>query len=271
MSADDVAFLVRSPNRGAVLTTLATSAADRAELRERVGVSRVTVGRITTDLERRGWVERIGTEYRATRAGRVVAAAYERFLATVDTTRRLDPLLEFLPVESFEFALTELADAEVVAPTPASPGRHLARLRDLFEASAEAWMVVHAVAPRVVASSYRASRTNGLVTRGVVTPEVIDAIRADAAVRERVHEMVDRGDMVIYERPSVPVQFGVFDETTAVSADDEAGVPRGIVVTDSSAVREWALDRFESFGEDATPLDAARFAVDADGESATDA
>jgi predicted transcriptional regulator len=270
MSADDVAFLVRSPNRGAVLTALATSAADRAELRERVGASRVTVGRITTDLERRGWVERTGTEYRATRAGRVVAAAYERFLETVDTTRRLDPLLEFLPVESFEFDLTELADAEVVTPTPTSPGRHLARLRELFDTSDEAWMVVHAVAPRVVASSYRASRTNGLLTRGVVTPDVTEAMRADATVRERVHEMLGRGAVVFYERPSVPVQFGVFDETTAVSADDEAGVPRGIVITDSPTVREWALGQFESLSEDATPLEAARFAADADGEPATD-
>lgn len=264
MSADDVAFLTRSPNRGAVLRALAADARDRAELREVVGASRVTVGRITTDLEQRGWVERDGTAYRATKAGRVVAAAYERFLSTVDSTRRLDPVLEFLPVEAFDFDLAALADAEVVAPTPTAPGAHLARLRELFDRTDEVWMVVHAVAPRVVASQYEATRDHGYVTRGVLTPEVSEAIRANDEVCERIRAMLETGTLELAEHESVPFQVAVFDDLATISADDETGVPRGIVVSDDPAVREWVLETFERLRAEATALSPAAFAADSD-------
>jgi predicted transcriptional regulator len=189
MSADDVSFLARSPNRAAVLSALSDAPCDRGELRERVGASRVTVGRITTDLERRGWIERTGNEYRATTAGAVVVAAYERFVDVVEAADHLEPVLDMLPVSSFDFDLAVLADSEVVAPTPTSPGHHLQRLRELFAGSNEVRMVVHAVAPRVVASCYDAARRGNHVTRGVVTPDVTEAIRADEAVREQVREM----------------------------------------------------------------------------------
>lgn len=259
MSADDVAFLVRSPHRAAVLAALAETSRDRAALRERVGASRVTVGRITTDLEARGWVERDGNEYVATNAGRTVVVAYERFLDTVETTRRLEPLLEFLPVEAFPFELTALADAEVVRPTPTDPGSHLTRLRELFEAATEVRMVVHAVAPRVVAAAYEATLEGDHVTHGVLTPAVSEAIRANSDVRRKVRTMLDGGGMTLYERPSVPYQVATFDETAIVSADDEAGVPRGIVVSESPAVREWVHDEFERLSADATTLTADAF------------
>ena len=254
MSADDVAFLIRSPNRAAVLVALSDTPRDRAALREHVGVSRVTVGRITTDLEGRGWVERQGSEYVATNAGRSVARAYEQFLDTVETTRRLEPLLEFLPVSAFGFDLAALGDAEVVTPTPTDPGRHLTRLRELFAESDEVRMVVHAVAPRVVASSYEVSLAGDHRTSGVVTPEVLEAMRANDEVREKIRTMLERGSIELYERPSVPYQVATFDGTALLSADDEMGVPRGIVVTDSPPVLEWVTAEFERLRAEATAV-----------------
>jgi predicted transcriptional regulator len=261
MSADDVAFLVRSPHRGAVLAALAETPADRSTLRECIGASRVTVGRITTDLEERGWVDRRGNEYVVTNAGQAVAGAFERFLDTVETTRRLEPLLEYLPLEAFGFDLAALGDAEVVRPTPTDPGRHLSRLRELFEASDEVLMVVHAVAPRVVASAYEAAMAGDHHTRGVFTPAVTEAIRANPEVRRKVRTMLERGTMEIYERPSVPYQVATFDDTAIVSADDETGVPRGIVVTESPPVRAWVAEEFDRLRADATALSPEAFRV----------
>ncbi|WP_267643627.1 helix-turn-helix transcriptional regulator [Haloarchaeobius amylolyticus] len=263
MGVDDVAFLVRAPNRAAVLTALVDAPCDRAGLRDRIGASRVTIGRITTDLEARGWVEREGTRYRATRAGQTVARAYQRFRDVVDTTRHLEDLFEYLPVRAFDFEVSVLHDAEVVAPTPTSPNQHISRLAALFEAATTVSMVVHAVSPEIVASSHEAARAEAHVTRGVVTPEVTDAIRANDTVRAQVVEMVQTGGLELFERPSVPFQVGVYDETAIISADDEQGVPRGIVVTESPAVREWVLDEYERLRAEATPLDVGAFDPDA--------
>ncbi|WP_435365773.1 helix-turn-helix transcriptional regulator [Haloarchaeobius sp. DYHT-AS-18] len=254
MGAEDVAFLARSPNRAAVLAALVDAPCGRAELRERVGASRVTIGRITTDLEARGWVEQNTNGYRATRAGQTVVAAYERFLDVVDATHHLEPLLEHLPVEAFDFDLSALGDAEVVVPTPTIPNQHISRLGALFEQATSVSMVVHAMSPEIVASSHATARDGDHVTKGVVTPIVTDAILANETVAEQVREMVGEGTLELSERPSVPFQAGVYDETTVISADDEAGVPRGIVETQSPTVREWALGEFERLQADATPL-----------------
>lgn len=262
MSADDVAFLVRSPNRAAVLSELAAQPQSRTALREAVGASRVTVGRITTDLAERGWIAQTAEGYRATTAGKTVAAAYERFVDTVETTRRLDPLVEYLPVEAFDFGLDALADAELVVPVPADPGRHFTRLARAYQEASEVSMLAHAVAPDVVASTESAVLSGEHTTDGVVTRDVVDAIRADEVVRERVVGMLDHGGFTLASRPSLPFQGGVFDDTAIISADDDEGIPKGIVVTESPTVREWLLAEFERCRDAATPLTAAAFEPD---------
>lgn len=259
MSDDDVAFLVRSPNRAAVLVALAGEPQTRAELRDRVGASRVTVGRITTDLEARGWVEQTGDGYRATTAGRAVSAAYQQFRATVATTRRLDPLVEYLPVDAFDFGLDELADAELVVPDSTDPARHFSRLRDLFAGAREVTMVVHAVEPEILAAHETAARAGDHYVRGVVTSDLVAAMVADDATRDRIADLVDSGGLELYERPSVPFQGALFDDLAAISADDGAGVPQGVVCSDSTAVREWVEAEFDRLRADATPLSPDAF------------
>ncbi|WP_435362021.1 helix-turn-helix transcriptional regulator [Haloarchaeobius sp. DFWS5] len=259
MSHDDVEFLARSPNRAAVLCELTTGPYTRAELRDRIGASRVTVGRITTDLEARGWVEQHGTGYRTTISGEAIATAYEEFVTVTDTTHRLEPLLEFLPTDSFDFGLAALADADVVTPTPTEPGRHLSRLRDHFKSANEVTMVVHAMEPEIVASNYETAKSRDFRNRGVLTPAVVEAIRSNPTVCEQVFEMVEADELEFYERQTVPFQLGIFDETTILSADDERGVPRGIVETESAVVRAWARDAFDRLRTDATVVSAARF------------
>jgi len=263
MTADDVAFLARAPNRAAVLQALAAEPLTRGDLRDRVGASRVTVGRITADLESRGWIERSESGYRATTAGREISQAYKRFVDTLETTRHLDPLLESLPTEAFDFELSALADAEVVVPTATAPDKHLDRLARLFGQSREVRLIAHAMAPRVTAANAEAAARIGQVVRGVVTPAVIESIRANPSVRERVRKTVDCGGIVLSRRPTVPFQFGVFDDVTIVSADDDVGVPRGIVVTEAPTVRQWALETFERLQAEATELGREAFAAEA--------
>ncbi|MFC7176267.1 helix-turn-helix transcriptional regulator [Halosegnis marinus] len=253
MAHDDAAFLARSPNRVAVLGALAEEPMTRRELRAETGASRVTVGRVTTDLERRDWVRRTGQRYRATAAGRAVVTAFERLLDTTATTRRLAPLFEHLPLDAFDFEVTRLRDAEVVVPTPTAPARHVDRLAELFRGAGEVWMVVHAMAPRAAAASYEAAAAGDHVTHGVVTPNVLDAIRETDEVCEQIRELLAEGAMRLHVRPAVPYQFGLYDETAALSADDD-GVPEGIVVSTDAAVTEWTRERYDALRGDATPV-----------------
>lgn len=77
---DDVEFLANSWNRFEVLDAVAESPRTRTELKELTNVSRVTLSRVLSDLEDRGWIVRETDRFEATNNGAVVAAAVSRLL-----------------------------------------------------------------------------------------------------------------------------------------------------------------------------------------------
>lgn len=255
MDIADVSFLCRSPNRVAVLAALAAEPCDRRTLRDRVDASRVTVGRILSDLEDRGWVRRDGTDYTATTAGRVVAAAVDDLQSTLAAADRLGPLLDHLPVEDFDFDLRALADAEVVTPTPTEPTAHVDRISALFDGASDVSMVVSSATPGVVTVNHGRVVAGDQQLDAVATPAAFEVIRDHETMATQVAEMVDTGNVQFYERETVPFQFGIFDDVTAVSADGD-GVPSGIVVSDDEAVEQWAHAVFERLRADATCVEA---------------
>lgn len=253
MQLEDVAFLVRSPNRVAVLSALVEEPCDRRTLRETVGASRVTVGRIVSDLEDRGWVRREGTDYVATTAGRVVDRSVDDLLATLTATDALDSVLEHLPIDAFDFDIRELADAEVVVPTPAEPTAHVDRLTTLFSEASDVSMVAHSMTPSVVAANYERVIAGEQCFDAIVTPDVVEAVRTHDEVASMVAEMFAVDGFRFHQRETVPLQFGVFDGTTAISVDD-GGIPKGVAVSDSAAVERWGVDTLERLRAEATPV-----------------
>lgn len=113
---DDVRFLAGSSNRADVLETLVSGPTTRDGLLAQVEASRVTCQRILAELEERGWIEREGSEYAATAAGRTIFREFEQFLDTVRATRRLDDVMPWLPTEAFDFSVGRLVDARVTIP-----------------------------------------------------------------------------------------------------------------------------------------------------------
>lgn len=254
MDIADVAFLCRSPNRVAVLSALAAEPCDRLTLRETVGASRVTVGRILSDLEARGWVRRDGTDYTATTAGRVVATAVDDLRATLAATETLDPLLDHLPVEAFDFDLRVLADAEVIVPTPADPTAHIDRLTALFDGASHVSMVVHSATPGVVTANHGRVVAGDQQLEAITTPAAFEVIRGHETMAGQVAEIVETGAARFYERETVPFQFGIFDGVTAISADGD-GLPVGIVVSGDERVEAWGRETIERLRDDATPVE----------------
>ncbi|MFC6725411.1 helix-turn-helix domain-containing protein, partial [Halobium palmae] len=112
-----VAFLAGSPNRVAVLETLAeTGPSERRDVVEALDVSRVTAGRVLDALLERGWVERDGRTYETTAAGEVVVDEFGALLDTVEAMDRVAEVLPWLP-EDFDVDARRLADARVTVPT----------------------------------------------------------------------------------------------------------------------------------------------------------
>ncbi|WP_372912114.1 hypothetical protein [Salinigranum sp.] len=107
----DVAFLVRSPNRLAVLKILADGARARAELVEGAPVSRVTVGRIRHDFVGREWVVRTAAGYETTTRWRLLARELSSLRTLLRALDRLDPLVEWVPVDALDVPLEARLDA----------------------------------------------------------------------------------------------------------------------------------------------------------------
>ncbi len=112
----DTAFLVGSWNRLEVLEAVAAEPLPRSELGDTVDVSRVTLSRILSDLEARGWLAREGDTYQATRAGTYVASELRRLLANLRTLNHLGENISWLRLEELDFDLAHLQDADVITP-----------------------------------------------------------------------------------------------------------------------------------------------------------
>lgn len=104
-----------------VLDSLLADGKDKRELVGELDCSRSTVDRSVRELEAAGVVEYADGEYRTTTFGRLATEEYREFERRVETMERLEPVLEWLPVDEFDLDFGCLADAELVVSTPADP------------------------------------------------------------------------------------------------------------------------------------------------------
>jgi predicted transcriptional regulator len=262
---DDAAYLTRSENRVAVMELLAAGPRDRTELKEATGVSRVTVGRMLGELEDRGWVRRLGDEYRITHSGRIVAEDLSRLLETATTARKLREVEPLLPVEEFEFDLRRLADAAVHRPSRSDPNAHMRRMAELFSDADR----VRVVAPSVSPVPVRAHRDRVLEAPDheatvVFTGEAPAVAVEDPQTRSWFREMADTGRAELYRHGgSYPVDVVVVDGTVMLTLYDGDGAGfHSVVESSDEAVLAWALSAFERHLAEAEPFDPAAFADD---------
>lgn len=122
-AVESVAFLARSKHRLRVLDLLADGARSREELRERTDATRVTLGRILSDLEDRGLIQRTNADrgYELTTFGELVHRDFARLLGTVSVGQTYPKLISRLPTNWFDFDLRCLVDSEHIRGKSADP------------------------------------------------------------------------------------------------------------------------------------------------------
>lgn len=253
LALEDVAFLARSPNRVRVLEELSIGARTRNDLERSTDASRVTLGRILSAFEERGWIVRQNRGYRMTPFGDLVLADFDELRKSVETARRFRGVARHLPADELDFDLRRLADADLVTATAADPlavAREAARrMRD----AADVRILAHAVTGDVLSNQREAAIERGQRSDVVLSTETYDAIAGDPEMRAAFADLLgsDRFEAHRYDG-EIPFTIGIYDgQTVTIAFVDENAFPSAAAFSDDEAILEWADRCVDGYREDA--------------------
>lgn len=265
---EDLSYLARSPNRVAVLAALDDGPATRAELLDRLGISRMTLDRTVEAFTERDWVRTAGVRYAATPTGALVAAAYDDLVETLTFAREYGDVLRWLPTDDMSFDLRVLADAHVTRADRTDP---LAVMRRVTEQTLDASRVraaSHAIDPGFVQQLHDGVRAGRIDAEAVVTADVYETFVTDAEYADLLVGLLDAGAGVYRYDGDIPHLLSTFDDAVGIGVENAAGTPLAIVHSKHPDVLAWASDTFERYRADATQLTAADVRSAAAGRSA---
>lgn len=254
---EEIEFLALSPNRVETLSRLAESAHTRRELVEATGASQPTLGRILSDFEDRGWIERDGSDYRATVTGRLVSRGFDDLVDILDADADLRPVVEWLPSEAIDFDLRHLTDATITTPSRVRPNAPVGRAVELLTDAETVRVVSYALNEGSLDVIAERTTAGEQTFEGVVSADAIDAIADDSQLRGRLRALLraDGAEMRVVEEP-IPVAATVADDVVHLFLRDESGILRASLDVTSPEVRAWATDLFERYWSVGEPLTA---------------
>lgn len=265
---DTIEYLARSDHRVEVLDAIRTAPRTREAVRELTDASRVTVGRIFTDLEERGWIERDGRRYRITAAGRYVSAEFARLVENLETFETLPPVVEWLPPGEPAFDLARLDSARVVTAEEGDLIAPIHRSLALIE-RADRLRAVANGASREFIEAMGDAVERGATQTIVTSTEAVDAFRSNAGFRDAVRSMLETGRFSLHALEGDLPVVQIADDTVAFCSGDH----RAMVETGDGEVRDWAEGYLDSLLADATPISAEHIAADdppTEGEAVVD-
>lgn len=258
---DDVEFLARSAHRVAVLEAVDETPRSRQALQSTTGASRVTIGRIVTDLEQRGWIRQSDDRYHPTPVGRAIAEAFDALRGTLEAAAVLEPLTPSLPDDFLTVDINHFSDAEVSVPTPQDP---LAAARAAARLMAEAnhvLMLAHAVTSETVDSQIRAIEQRGQSSAVVLSAATHEAMQADPTLLDQLHRLQSHEEVRVFRYEGrLPVSMGVYDKAiVGIGTVDDAGFPNAFLVSTDDEVLTWAQQTFSTIRDQSEALPKREF------------
>jgi len=252
---DDIAFLANSANRIRVLETIVESSRERNEVHEQVDATRVTIGRTLRDLEEKNWIEQQGRTYTSTPLGEWVVEDMMHLIDEIEAERRLREPLEWLPIEHLTFDIRRLRDAEILLLDGSDASAVFRRIFEFHNSGDWIRGIARDAAPEFVENHWRNTVHGNTKLEMIMTPEIVDAIRNHPDAVRQLREMIELAETDFYVHDQIPFSVGIVDGEVGINLIDEQGALKGGLVTDDEAIHEWAVDRYESFREEASPLD----------------
>lgn len=259
---EDIAYLARSGSRLRVLAALATESYTRAELEEKTGVARTTVGRIINEFEERGWVRRTTDgEYEVTPLGKYVVSEFRPFVESIDAIRNLGNLVAWLPTDEVPISLDNFTDAVVRRPDPANPMSTVADFNTRLDGVSEFQCLVGIAPPILFEQRMRDAVVNrDLDTKHVITDEELNYLLDHPERWTRWREYLDAGANVYQYDGRVPCNLFVFDDTVIISnSQSDYGEPHVSIESVNDAVLSWAHEVIEKYKNEAERLNSAVF------------
>lgn len=257
----EIAFLANSANRIAVLQLLTRAPSTRYELENALDISRATIGRILHDFEANAWIRRTGQTYESTPLGAWVCTEFTSLLRVMETERRLREVLPWFPIDTGDFDIRWLRDAEIVRPTQSNPTAPVERAMELLRAGTH----VRVLTTQVVAAYFDLLRKDvvyGDTTQeGVATPDVYDTIMNNPEMAGAFRDMCDVETAAFFVTKDVPLILHIVDYTVLVGLTDDEGTPRAAIVSNEDTVYGWAVETFDRCCADAEPVDFEALAL----------
>lgn len=260
-SSDMLSFFGGSPIRLQTLRLLNSDPMTKATLQEEVDTSRITLWRLLSEFEDRGWIRKSDDEFEATAAGRIVVERIEAMQNALKATEELGELLEWLPLDEFDFPVECLAHAEIVRPSPTDPQRPMRLATQQIREATEIRILTHGYSPWIIETMYDRATEGAQSGEMVTSADVVEAIAAQSSFRDQLLELIESGALEYYHHErEVPHIFAILDgDRVGMGVDDEAGRPQATFDIADEQVLEWAERTFERYRSSASRVTADRF------------
>ncbi|WP_435195456.1 helix-turn-helix transcriptional regulator [Natronomonas sp. EA1] len=251
---DDIGYLSGSPTRVEVLQHLIHESLSRSQLESRCDASRVTLGRVLSSLEERGWIVQTEREYRATPLGKLICTEFLSLCRTVESVRKLQQIADVLP-PAFDLDPRLLADAELTVSTRADP---LAPVTAFLEdpGSERCDRVLTPIAgPEAMEQSLQAVLEHGLEFQLAVSSDLLEAIRGSTKLDDRFQKLLAQESVearVLEE--DLPYMIAIGEDRVYLGFTDEDRIPRALLTCSNEAATDWCLAEFERRWSAAKPV-----------------
>ncbi|WP_435365781.1 helix-turn-helix transcriptional regulator [Haloarchaeobius sp. DYHT-AS-18] len=249
----DDSLPVEAIKRADALKTLRDAPKTRAALMDALDVSRTTIHRIVRDLEARDLLAQTDDEFELSAFGRTVATEVTTYHQRLTAARRLQPFLDTHTDRAVELDVGLFADARVTEQEPTNPYAPVTRFMELLRDSDTLYGFDTTTIAPIFVDEIREEILDGMETDVVYLPTVVEDI-VDAYPKA-VKAALESGELSLSTHDDLPFGLAIFDDRVGIGGyDNETGMLSVFVDTDNPAARDWALDLYERYHEEAAPL-----------------
>lgn len=258
---DEIAFLANSENRVAIFETIAERPRHRDEIRAQVDASRVTIARILRELEARNWIEHSGKEYAVTPLGEWICDEFTRLVEEMESEHRLRTPMQWLPADVMTFDVRCLRDAEIILLDGSDATALIRRIVEFHRSGDRIRGIARESAPEAIKNQWELTVHGDARVELVITPEIVDSIRDHSPTARRFCEMLDEENAHYFVYEDIPVSVGIVNGAVGINLTDEQGTLKGGVKTENETVHAWAVDLFETYRDEARPVESDAITV----------
>ena len=245
---EDVAYLVGSGCRVAILRVLAAEPMRPSAIAERASCARETAQRNLAGFVDREWVEKTDGQYRLTAAGHMVLSRYGQLERTVESAKRLTVFLSNIGEVLEQTDPELLAEQRVTTSTPDNPHAPIERWLTLVDDVVDEY---YGITP-IVSQVFNEAAADAIGADTHMELIIDDAVLETS--KERFPEALELGmeleQFTLFVAPS-ELDFGltIADEHVWLAAYDQLGNVVASVDGDDEQFVAWAHDCYEGYRE----------------------